>query len=112
MPSLFPAMGKEKQEDFDWAAFEKEVDTTAKACDKCKDIDWQDDDDIVVCKACGAVTDRPLDMGAEYRFFSSDDRGGGEHVDGVAGWEGLAACGAVGFARFDHGLFEQTHEGG
>jgi transcription initiation factor TFIIIB Brf1 subunit/transcription initiation factor TFIIB len=78
MTTLFPAIGKEKQGDFDWTAFEKDVDTTAKACEKCKDIDWQDDDDIVVCKACGGVTDRPLDMGAEYRFFSSDDRGGGD----------------------------------
>jgi transcription initiation factor TFIIIB Brf1 subunit/transcription initiation factor TFIIB len=78
MTTLFPAMGKEKQEDFNWTAFEKEVDNTVKACEKCVDIDWQDDDDIVVCKACGAVTDRPLDMGAEYRFFSSDDRGGGD----------------------------------
>ena len=78
MTSLFPAIGKEKQSDFDWNAFEKEVDTDMKSCVKCKDIDWQDADDIVVCKACGAVTDRPLDMGAEYRFFSSDDRGGGD----------------------------------
>jgi transcription initiation factor TFIIIB Brf1 subunit/transcription initiation factor TFIIB len=78
MTTLFPAMGKEKQEDFNWTAFEKEIDNTVKACEKCVDIDWQDDDDIVVCKACGAVTDRPLDMGAEYRFFSSDDRGGGD----------------------------------
>ena len=78
MATLFPAIGKQKQEDFDWTAFEKEVDTKVKACNKCKDIDWQDEDDIVVCKACGAVTERPLDMGAEYRFFSSDDRGGGD----------------------------------
>ena len=79
MATLFPAMNTARKDlDFDWTAFEKEVDTTVKACEKCIDIDWQDDDDIVVCKACGAVTDRPLDMGAEYRFFSSDDRGGGD----------------------------------
>jgi transcription initiation factor TFIIIB Brf1 subunit/transcription initiation factor TFIIB len=78
MASLFPAIGKEKQEDFNWDAFEKEVCESTKDCEKCKDIDWRDDDDIIVCKGCGVVLERPLDMGAEYRFFSSDDRGGGD----------------------------------
>ena len=44
----------------------------------CKDIDWQDHDEMIGCKACGTIVERPLDMGAEYRFFSSDDKGGGD----------------------------------
>ena len=78
MASLFPAMKKQKEVDpFDWTQFTEE---TAKEqdCSFCTDIDWQDQEELNICKACGCVTERPLDMGAEYRFFSSDDRGGGD----------------------------------
>jgi transcription initiation factor TFIIIB Brf1 subunit/transcription initiation factor TFIIB len=92
MSSLFPAMKKTQQKvasaaagggkEINWDAFEEELkDKVIKAkdnCSLCKDIDWQDHDELNVCKACGAVTERPLDMGAEYRFFSADDRGGGD----------------------------------
>jgi transcription initiation factor TFIIIB Brf1 subunit/transcription initiation factor TFIIB len=60
----------------------KEFDIEAKAvaapCEKCKDVDFQDSDEIITCNACGYVIERRLDMGAEYRFFHSDDRGGGD----------------------------------
>ena len=49
-----------------------------KQCDKCNDLDYQDSDEIITCKACGFVIERTLDIGAEYRFFHSDDRGGGD----------------------------------
>jgi len=60
----------------------KEFDLTPKVrvegCTKCKDLDFQDSDEIITCMACGCVIERRLDMGAEYRFFHSDDRGGGD----------------------------------
>ena len=76
MTSIFPCL-KTKREDFDWSAFSEEKTATVD-CLLCTDIDWQDQDELNICKACGCVTERPLDMGAEYRFFSSDDRGGGD----------------------------------
>lgn len=76
MTTIFPSL-KRKQEDFDWSAFSEDKKATVD-CLLCTDIDWQDQDELNICKACGCVTERPLDMGAEYRFFSSDDRGGGD----------------------------------
>jgi transcription initiation factor TFIIIB Brf1 subunit/transcription initiation factor TFIIB len=89
MASLFSALKKSSDssigstggKEINWDAFEKELTDKVKAkeyCELCKDIDWQDQDELNVCKACGTVIERPLDMGAEYRFFSADDRGGGD----------------------------------
>jgi len=76
---LFPSLkGVKPDQDKIWDLFEKETNINKSACDKCKDIDWQDQDELITCKGCGDVLERPLDMGAEYRFFSSDDRGGGD----------------------------------
>ena len=58
--------------------FDMEAKPMAAPCDKCKDVDFQDSDEIITCNACGYVIERRLDMGAEYRFFHSDDRGGGD----------------------------------
>ena len=79
MASLFPAFKKNQdtEDTFDWTQY-KEEKTQSDDCKMCTDIDWLDQDELVVCKGCGCVTERPLDMGAEYRFFSSDDRGGGD----------------------------------
>lgn len=79
MASLFPAFKKNQdtEETFDWSQY-KEEKPQSDDCKMCTDIDWLDQDELVVCKGCGCVTERPLDMGAEYRFFSSDDRGGGD----------------------------------
>lgn len=79
MASLFPAFKKNQdtEDTFDWSQYKEEKPQTDD-CKMCTDIDWQDQDELVVCKGCGCVTERPLDMGAEYRFFSSDDRGGGD----------------------------------
>ena len=85
MTSLFPSLATKNTHD-EWAFalrdkahdFGKESSTLSPSCDKCKNIDYQDQDELTVCTDCGAVVERPLDMGAEYRFFSSDDRGGGD----------------------------------
>lgn len=84
MAETFPAFkkqdkSKESSDSFDWSAFAACGEEESKEiCKFCKDIDWQDQDELNICKACGTVTERPLDMGAEYRFFSADDRGGGD----------------------------------
>jgi transcription initiation factor TFIIIB Brf1 subunit/transcription initiation factor TFIIB len=80
MATLFPALKKQqvKTDDFNWNDFEEKTNQQKQSCEFCNDIDWQDQDELNVCKACGAVVERPLDMGAEYRFFSNDDRGGGD----------------------------------
>jgi transcription initiation factor TFIIIB Brf1 subunit/transcription initiation factor TFIIB len=83
MTSLFPRLEQSKQEgssvtEFNWEGWEQDTQESLKDCKFCKDIDWQTADDMIVCKACGCIVERPLDMGAEYRFFSSDDKGGGD----------------------------------
>lgn len=81
MTSIFPSLKNSSREapaQFNWDAWEKETKEAVEKCQKCQDIDWQDQEELVVCKGCGAVVERPLDMGAEYRFFSSDDKGGGD----------------------------------
>ena len=85
--SLFPGLAKTQVLSptadagvaaFDWDTWEKETVQKLLSCPRCKDIDYQDQDELTVCKECGDVIERPLDAGAEYRFFSSDDRGGGD----------------------------------
>jgi transcription initiation factor TFIIIB Brf1 subunit/transcription initiation factor TFIIB len=88
MTSLFPSLkkatiapdptaaGTSQVATFNWDAWEEDATKKVADCEKCKDIDWQDHEEMVVCKGCGAVVERPLHMGAEYRFFSNDDKGG------------------------------------
>jgi transcription initiation factor TFIIIB Brf1 subunit/transcription initiation factor TFIIB len=81
MTSLFPSLQNPRpppDTSFSWDAWEDEIVKKQEACSRCADIDWQDQENIVVCTSCGSVVERPLDMGAEYRFFSSDDKGGGD----------------------------------
>ena len=81
MTSLFPSLRKSQTPpEFSWNPEWNVLEGSGKIseCDKCKDIDYQDHEDLIVCKECGAVVERPLDMGAEYRFFSADDKGGGD----------------------------------
>lgn len=75
---LFPGLHTEpkKPPSFSWDTWEETAKSCLENCQECKNIDWQDHDELIVCKNCGSVVERPLDMGAEYRFFSSDDRGG------------------------------------
>jgi transcription initiation factor TFIIIB Brf1 subunit/transcription initiation factor TFIIB len=58
--------------------FKFETPKQSESCEKCKNLDYHDSDEIITCNACGYVIERRLDMGAEYRFFHSDDRGGGD----------------------------------
>jgi len=58
--------------------FDIKKEVGSEPCAKCRDIDYQESDDIITCTGCGFVVGRSLDMGAEYRFFHSDDRGGGD----------------------------------
>ena len=39
--------------------------------------DWMFDD-MSVCTKCGDIMERPIDSGAEYRFFGIEERGGGD----------------------------------
>lgn len=86
MANLFPAISSSSSpsiplpfgKGFSWDEWEEKVKEETEFCESCKDIDWQDHDDMIVCKKCGTVIERPLDAGAEYRFFSNDDKGGGD----------------------------------
>lgn len=51
----------------------------ARECPTCRipREDWTFDD-LNVCGGCGAIMERPIDSGAEYRFFGLEDRGGGD----------------------------------
>jgi transcription initiation factor TFIIIB Brf1 subunit/transcription initiation factor TFIIB len=42
-------------------------------CPYCNSEDIEQEE-LSVCKACGEVLERPLDTGAEFRFFGADDR--------------------------------------
>lgn len=61
-----------------WKNFEDEIEKKISSCDKCDDLDFQDQEELIICKSCGAVVERPLDISAEYRFFSSEDKSGGD----------------------------------
>ena len=81
MATLFTAINTNKRpstDEFKWEAFNEDSEKFINPCELCKEIDWQDQDELIICKACGIVLERPLDMGPEYRFFNSDDRGGGD----------------------------------
>jgi transcription initiation factor TFIIIB Brf1 subunit/transcription initiation factor TFIIB len=81
MATLFPAVGKKlksnKPFEYSWD-LEEEKNSETSDCTFCTDLDWQEQEELTICKKCGSILERPLDMGAEYRFFSSDDRGGGD----------------------------------
>jgi transcription initiation factor TFIIIB Brf1 subunit/transcription initiation factor TFIIB len=87
MSSLLPAIAQSKTsitqnvsstQAFNWDAWTEDVESEQKDCKFCNDPDYQDHDDIITCIKCGSVLERLLDMGAEYRFFSNDDKGGGD----------------------------------
>jgi len=52
------------------------TDADADTCPVCLAVDNFDRAELLSCKSCGTVLDRPFDTSAEYRYFSSDDRGG------------------------------------
>ena len=53
--------------------------TAPKQCERCgvQREDWTFDT-LCVCESCGEIMERPIDSGAEYRFFGLEDRSGGD----------------------------------
>jgi transcription initiation factor TFIIIB Brf1 subunit/transcription initiation factor TFIIB len=51
----------------------------ADGCPRCGEAreEWTFDE-LSVCKKCGDITERPLDSGAEYRFFGLEEHGGSD----------------------------------
>lgn len=87
MTSLFPGLNRPKEDDLYFKdlsiVLEDEppvvVSVSPKECQLCgiQREDWTFDD-LSICKSCGDIMERPLDSGAEYRFFGLEDRGGGD----------------------------------
>lgn len=81
MQSIFPGIQRTTQKDtHDWTPFQDEAAhpdlLTCKSC-KIPREDWLFDDHSV-CTGCGEIMERPIDSGAEYRFFGLEERGGGD----------------------------------
>ena len=72
MADLWPSLHKQKPDRVS-AEVEIEVDLedTCPICDDATHI--QIDDGATICTACGTLLDIPLETGAEYRWFSSDN---------------------------------------
>jgi transcription initiation factor TFIIIB Brf1 subunit/transcription initiation factor TFIIB len=88
MTSLFPGLHRSTKhidDEFkdlslaieDFPPVEKSVAPTE--CPSCgiKREDWTFDD-LNMCGKCGDIMERPIDSGAEYRFFGTEDRSGGD----------------------------------
>jgi len=84
MEALFPHIGVKKRDvlppliplfDDGGGAVEKNLQTMEDTCPNCDGKDCLDESDIIVCRSCGHIVGRTFNSGAEYRFFSSDDRG-------------------------------------
>lgn len=81
MQSIFPGIQRSIEKDsHDWKAYdEREAPPDLLTCKSCKipREDWLFDDHSV-CTGCGEIMERPIDSGAEYRFFGLEERGGGD----------------------------------
>jgi transcription initiation factor TFIIIB Brf1 subunit/transcription initiation factor TFIIB len=51
------------------------TDIDADTCPHCFNVDCFDMSELVTCRECGYIISRPFDNTAEYRYFSSEDRG-------------------------------------
>lgn len=62
-----------------WAETHAPVRDERPQCVTCnsKFEDWEHQD-VSTCTNCGTIQSRCLDLSAEYRYFSQDDRGGGD----------------------------------
>jgi transcription initiation factor TFIIIB Brf1 subunit/transcription initiation factor TFIIB len=47
-------------------------------CMNCGAVDSLESEEMITCKGCGLIVERPLDLSAEYRFFGSEDRSGSD----------------------------------
>jgi transcription initiation factor TFIIIB Brf1 subunit/transcription initiation factor TFIIB len=81
--TLFPGIQRKQLESSPvFQALDEEAKQPRKefgACHTCNKPreDWLFDQHSV-CTSCGEVMERPIDSGAEYRFFGLEDRGGGD----------------------------------
>ena len=79
MTSLFPGLQRVKEAPIeDWKEEAPQA-KTFMSCPACgiQREDWTFDC-LSVCNKCGDIMERPIDSGAEYRFFGLEDRGGGD----------------------------------
>jgi len=79
---LFPGLHRKASEKSDYDAFQISETPAAKEfieCANCSEPreDWLFDQHSV-CTKCGEIMERPIDSGAEYRFFGLEERGGGD----------------------------------
>jgi len=76
MSDLWPTLHKPTKgpiDEVDWSVQETEV-----SCETCKDSsEVVTDGAEVLCMRCGSILDIPLELGAEYRWFSADSGSGG-----------------------------------
>lgn len=94
MGSLFPSLHTKQQKHHDTAKVEwsfpvRDFQPTAPpllkgsivdgdVCPNCKTTDSYESEEMIACKACGLIIERPLDLSAEYRFFGAEDRSGSD----------------------------------
>lgn len=75
MEILFPGIKGQKKPDEKW--YEEEAPNKnmleGAKCPECGSEEIEAEE-LCVCKGCGEVLERPLDAGAEFRFFGSEDR--------------------------------------
>jgi transcription initiation factor TFIIB len=77
MSDLWPNLHRSKPSASD--PFESYAAANTQCCPTCEDDSHiTNDGPEVVCTRCGTVVDIPLDHNAEYRWFSSDQGGGGD----------------------------------
>ena len=70
MSDLWPSLHKKKQETEPLPFFDSPDNQTCTVCDDDSALDIAGAE--VICTRCGTVVDIPLEMGAEYRWFSSE----------------------------------------
>jgi transcription initiation factor TFIIIB Brf1 subunit/transcription initiation factor TFIIB len=74
MTSLFAGVHRPRKADT-FSFPEKEILNVEMKCRQCgesnEDMIY---DEYAICRKCGEVQEQPIDLGAEYRFFGSEDR--------------------------------------
>lgn len=78
MSDLWPTLHtSKKSEETTWPEQEPEEDSEL-SCETCQDsAEVVTDGAEVLCLRCGSILDVPLELGAEYRWFSADSGSGG-----------------------------------
>ena len=67
---------KDLEESWEWEKKPSQAPSIEETCPNCFNTDCLYTTDLTTCCECGHVLARPFDTGAEYRFFSHEDRGG------------------------------------